>query len=76
MVSLRDYARPALSTQHTCCDAFRVVRQRWGQCERLELYKLRDASDMLPLERRLPPHPVANLYERGMRDRIGLACGS
>jgi len=38
MIWLRDYARPALSTQHTCCDAFRVVRQRWAQCERLGPY--------------------------------------
>ena len=40
MVWLRDYARPALSTQRPCCDAFRVVRQRWAERERLELYEL------------------------------------
>jgi hypothetical protein len=44
MVWLRDYARPALSMQHTCCDAFRVVRQRWAQCEHVELYELRLAA--------------------------------
>jgi len=60
MVWLRDYARPALSTQHTCCDAFRVVRQRWAQCERLELYELRHARAAQPIERGLPPHFVAN----------------
>ena len=91
MVGLRDYARPVLSTQHTCCDAFRVVRKRWAQWERLELYELRRACATLPIERGLAP--VANqlghtdggalvqrLYghspARGMRDRIGLALGS
>jgi hypothetical protein len=59
MVWLRDYARPALSTQDTCCDAFRVVRLRGAQCERLELYELRRACATLPIERGLAP-----LYSR------------
>jgi integrase len=91
-VWLRDYARPARSTQHTCCDAFRVVRQRWAERERLEVYELRHAGATLLIGHRLPPH-VANqlghtdggalvqrLYghpsERGMRDQIRLAFGS
>jgi hypothetical protein len=60
MAWLHDYARSALSTQHTCCDAFRVVRQRWGQCERPEPYQLRHG------------HPS----ERGMGDQIRLVFGS
>ncbi len=60
MVWLRDYARPALSTQHTCCDAFRVVGKRWAQWERLELYESRRACATLPIERGLAPHVVAN----------------
>jgi len=39
---------------------FRVVRQRWGERERLELYELRHACATLLLERCLPPHVVAN----------------
>jgi hypothetical protein len=38
----------------------RVVRQRWAQCERLELYELRHARAAQPIERGLPPHFVAN----------------
>jgi integrase len=60
MVCLRDCARPALSTPHTCCDAFRVVRQRWGQCEHLEPYELRHARATPPIERGLAPYVVAN----------------
>jgi hypothetical protein len=60
MVWLRDYARPVLSTQRSCCDAFRVVRPRWAQCERLELDELRPACATLLMERGLPPHVVAN----------------
>jgi hypothetical protein len=60
MVWLRDYARPALSRQDTCCDVFRVVRQRGAQCERLELYELRHARATLPIERGLASHVVAN----------------
>jgi hypothetical protein len=61
MAWLRHHARPALSTQ-TCCDAFRVVRQRWAGRERMELYELRHASATLPLKRGLPPHVVANQF--------------
>jgi hypothetical protein len=39
---------------------FRVVRQRWGERDRLELYELRHACATLLLERGLPPHVVAN----------------
>jgi integrase len=39
---------------------FRVVRQRWGKRERLELYELRHACATLLMERGLPPHVVAN----------------
>ncbi|MGZ8476403.1 MAG: hypothetical protein ACXWWQ_09340, partial [Candidatus Limnocylindria bacterium] len=60
MVRLRYYAHPALSTQHTCCDAFRVVRQRWPHRERLELDELRHVRAAQPIERGLPPHSVAN----------------
>jgi hypothetical protein len=60
MVCLRDYARPALSSQHTRCDAFRVVRQRRARRERPELYELRHARAAQPIQRGLPPHSVAN----------------
>jgi hypothetical protein len=60
MVWLRDYARPALSTQHTRCVAFRIVRQRCAQRERPERYELRPARAAQPIERGLPPHVVAN----------------
>ena len=60
MVWLRDYARPVLSSQQTCCDASRVVRQRWAQCERLELDELRHGRAAQPIARGLPPHVVAN----------------
>ena len=39
---------------------FRVVRQRWGKRERLDLYELRHACATLLMERGLPPHVVAN----------------
>ena len=39
---------------------FRIVRQRWGKRERLELYELRHACATLLMERGLPPHVVAN----------------
>jgi len=60
MVLLCDHARSALSTQRTWCDAFRVVRQRWAERERMELYELRHACATLLIERGLPPHVVAN----------------
>ncbi len=60
MVWLRDYARPALSTQRTYRYAFRVVRQRWAERERLEPYELRHACATPLMERGLPPHVVAN----------------
>jgi site-specific recombinase XerD len=60
MVWLRDYARPALSSQQTCCDAARVVRQSRAQRERLERYELRHACAPLLMERSLPPYVVAN----------------
>ncbi len=60
MVWLRDYARPALRSQHTCCGAFRVGRQRWDRRERMELCELRHPSASLLMERGLPPHSVAN----------------
>jgi len=40
--------------------AFRVVRQRWGKRDKLELYELRHACATLLMERGLPPHVVAN----------------
>jgi integrase len=40
--------------------SFRVVRQRWAQRERLDLYELRHACATLLMERGLPPHVVAN----------------
>ena len=40
--------------------AFRVVKQRWGKRERLDLYELRHACATLLMERGLPPHVVAN----------------
>ena len=40
--------------------AFRVVRQRWGKRDRLELYELRHVCATLLMERGLPPHVVAN----------------
>lgn len=39
---------------------FRVVRQRWGKRDRIELYELRHACATLLMERGLPPHVVAN----------------
>ncbi len=59
MVWLRDYARPPLPMQHTCCDAFRVVRQSWAERERWELYELRRACVTLLMERGLSPRVVA-----------------
>ena len=60
MIWLRDYVRPARSTQRTYRYAFRVVKQRWGRRERLDLYELRHACATLLMERGLPPHVVAN----------------
>jgi len=40
--------------------AFRVVRQRWGKRDKLELYELRHACATLLMERGLPPHVVVN----------------
>ena len=39
---------------------FRLVRQRWGRRERLDLYELRHACATLLMERGLPPHVVGN----------------
>jgi integrase len=39
---------------------FRVVRQRWGKRDQLELYELRHACATMLMERDLPPHVVAN----------------
>ena len=60
MIWLRGYVRPARSTQRTYRHAFRVVKQRWGKRERLDLYELRHACATLLMERGLPPHVVAN----------------
>jgi integrase len=40
--------------------SFRVVRPRWGERDRLELYERRHACATLLLERGLPSHVVAN----------------
>jgi hypothetical protein len=92
MVCVRDYARLALSTRHTCCEAFRVGRQRCAGRERLELSEPRHARAAQPIERELPLHVVAHQLahthgdalvqrldgpsERGLRDQIRPAFGS
>lgn len=53
-------ARGHRLSKGTLSYAFRVVRQRWGRREKLELYELRHACATLLMERGLPPHVVAN----------------
>jgi hypothetical protein len=91
MVCLRDYARPALSTQRTCCDTSRAIRPRWPHRKCLELDELRHAraaqpgADSLRAPSRTssatPTVPrISRQYghpsERGMRDQVRLAFGS
>ena len=53
-------ARGKRLSKGTLSYAFRVVRQRWGRRDKLELYELRHACATLLMERGLPPHVVAN----------------
>jgi integrase len=53
-------ARGHRLTKGSLSYAFRVVRQRWGKRDKLELYELRHACATLLMERGLPPHVVAN----------------
>ena len=88
MVWLRDYAPPAPSSQHSCCDAFGTFRHRRAHCGRLELYEPHQARPALPIERdslrtssrtssatlmEAPPsNAVSHASQRGMSDRIRL----
>ena len=58
--SLFHSARGHRLTKGSLSYAFRVVRQRWGKRDKLELYELRHACATLLMERGLPPHVVAN----------------
>lgn len=53
-------ARGKRLSRGTLSYAFRVVRQRWAQRDKLELYELRHACATLLVEKGLPPHVVAN----------------
>ena len=92
MVWLRDYARPVLSTLHTCCDSPALFGSA-GLTARAWSSTSCATRAAQPIERGLPPHSVANqlghtdggalvqrLYghpsERGLRGQIRLALGS
>jgi len=53
-------ARGKRLSKGTLSYAFRIVRQRWGKRDKVELYELRHACATLLMERSLPPHVVAN----------------
>jgi integrase len=57
---MRSSARGRRLSKGSLSYAFRVVRQRWGKRDKLELYELRHACATLLMERGLPPHVVAN----------------